>query len=600
MRRLLPLLILALCVISCKEERRLSESEYSLLKDFGYAQQANYAHHKDAAFVRQYERVELKKHDSLLQIQPGSVSFATRLYEHPVLKYEVRFQQRSKSNLELILTVESDYPLAESQHFRPALNQVNTVDLSRFKDRIVRISFSARSRNLPGLGGMVTWIDPTIVQVVPEAEVKSERVQAFRERQAASNVMIFLFDATNASHVHAYGYEKPTTPVIDSVASEGVLWKNAFSQAVSTMASTGTLFTGMLPDVHRVLKKPSMLQERFKTMAECFREMGFETALFTANPNASAVTGYGQGFRYNWNLRKGSPVSASEVVPFVNQWVDRVKNQQFFSYVHFREPHEPYSPPAAVLSRFTSEPNFHLPYFEAFVPPDEEGIRKVITAYDANLASGDEQFGKIIDHLKKIGLFDRTIIVIIADHGEAFWAHGKQGHNSQVYEDMVHIPMIMHFPASPELHGKRMEQLVGTVDLFPTFADLFHFSHKGIHLSGRSMLPFLVGGTFDPNRLIVSETSAQEAYGLRSREFKYIHYRSDAGKAEFYNLLQDPGEKTNVMASYPATSAFYRMSLLKLLDENKQLVSKWNAGPQQTATIDSETEEELRALGYVN
>jgi len=572
-----------------------------LIKDFPYAQQVDYVQQKDAPFVREFGRIEEKKFESLIQKQPGSISFPLHLYGKPVLKYSIQFQERNTSDLEVGLSVESDYPEKTVRHFQPLLNQVNAVDLSEFAGRVVLITLSARSRNPDGLGGTVTWVNPVIEQATPKTTINADQLQPFRDRQKGSNVLIFLFDAAGASHVGAYGYSRPTTPVIDSIASDGILWKNAFSQAVSTRASTGTLFTGVLPGVHKVLKKPTILKESFKTMAECFQEVGFETALFTANPNASEVAGFGQGFRYSWNLRKGGVVEANEVVPFVKRWLDQVKDRRFFGYVHFREPHEPYTPPAGILARFTSEPDFRLPYFEAYVPPpDKAGIQKVITAYDANLAFADEQFGLIIQHLKQTGLYENTILVVIADHGEAFWAHGKQGHNSQVYEDMIHIPMIMRFPRSPELKGVRPEQLVGTIDLFPTFADLFQFSKKGIHLSGESLISFLVQGRKEPDRMMVSETSSQDAYALRSREFKYIHYRSDAGKAEFYHLLSDPGEKRNVIGEYPALSSYYRSVLLNLLDENKVLASRLNAGPEATAVIDAETEEELRALGYVN
>ena len=119
-------------------------------------------------------------------------------------------------------------------------------------------------------------------------------------------------------------------------------------------------------------------------------------------------------------------------------------------------------------------------------------------------------------------------------------------------------------------------------------------------MSGKSLLPFLLGGKTEPDRMIVTETSTQEAFGIRSPEFKYIYYRSDPGKAEFYHIPFDPAEKGNVISEYPAQSEYFRVALLKMLDENKALVSRLNLSPERAPAVDAETEEELKALGYVN
>lgn len=597
-----PLLCLLLGLCCCRRQSPDTEgTETRLVHEFAYADQVNFVRPRDEAFSVGYERIAEKQREALVQKQPGSISFVLHLFQDPVLKYSVWFDARKFSNLDLQVTVESDYPEKSVRRFKPALNRINRIGLADFQSRVVKISFSASSRNLSRLGGLLHWVDPVVESYRPVVHQDQERLQTFREREKQCNLMVFLFDATNASHVSAYGYSRNTTPVMDSIAAEGVLWKNAFSQAVSTLASTGTLFTGVLPDVHHVLYKPTALNERFKTMAECFRESGFETALFTANPNASGMGGYDQGFNYVWNGRSGSPVFARDVVPLVNEWIDRVRDRQFFAYVHFREPHEPYHPPPEALARFTSAPDFRIPYFEAYHPPKEpDGIQKVITAYDANLFSGDQEFGRIIQRLKENGLFDKTIIVIIADHGEAFWAHGKQGHNVQVYDDTIHIPMIMRFPRSSDLRGAKPERLVGTIDLFPTFADLFQFSRKGMHLSGESLLPVLMHKDYDPDRMIVTQTSSQDTYSLRSSEFKYIYYPWQKSRNEFYHLTTDPGEKENAISAYPVLSSYYRDTLLKVIEHSRSLKAMVNSGPERTTVVDKETEEELRALGYVN
>jgi arylsulfatase A-like enzyme len=593
--------LLALILLSCSKQNPKPFSRSELADDLRFADQENDVHPRDPAFLFQSQLFDTKQVKTLAQKFPGSVTFYRILHKHPILYYSVRFESRKEASLESTITVESDFPASLRRVYRAPLGGNRQIDLSDFADRAVSITLSAESPNKSRLGGVVYWLNPTVEERSDQSGSQDlGGVESLIKQSKNDNLMIFLFDAANASHLSCYGYHRKTTPVMDSVASDGVIWNHAFSQAVSTLASTGTLFTGLYPAVHQVFKKPEMLSDRYNTMPESFRQAGYQTALFTANPNASSFSGYAQGFQYEWNLRQGRPVFANEVAPIVNQWIDAVKDSRFFAYVHFREPHEPYMPADQYLKKFSSGPDFHLPAFSAFVPPSPEGIEKVILAYDANLAAGDEAFGKVIDHLKKLNLYDRTMIVIIADHGEAFWGHGKQGHNTQVYDDMIHIPMIWRIPQEPKLRGIRSNELIGTIDLFPTFVELFELSRKGLRLSGENMLPVALGIKKNPDRMMLSETSSQSDFSLRSERFKYIYYRNDPRKNEFFDLQSDPQEKNNLIDTYPILASVYRQILLKRVEENEAMARRLNISPERQESIDQQTEEELRALGYVN
>lgn len=593
------LFFLVLTLTSCDSEIHEKSHTHHLYQDFTYAEMANYVRAKDPAFAFSFEAVRgAKRYPTLVQNQPGAISFYVQLKKDPVISFSIDFQARKKSELDTRVVIESDNPVLRKE-FSVRPTRAHSLRLEEFQGKIVRITFEAKSRNLIGLGGLLFWIDPAILQrQEPVLSVNAERLRSFRNKHRNNNVVLFLFDATNPTHLGCYGYPKPTSPVIDSVAADGLIWENAIAQAVSTLPSTGSLLTGLYPEAHGMLIKRSVLPSSFKTMAEHFREAGFRTALFSANPNASPLSGYDQGFEDVWSLRQGRSVSANEfVVPF-NDWITQVHSQRFFAYLHIREPHWPYKPPAEFLARFYDGPPFQLQELDPFVVPPAGEQQKIIASYDANLAFADAQLGKMLDHMRSLNVLDNTIIVILADHGEAFWQHGKQGHNHFVNEDTARIPLIIRFPDEPEWKGQREPAVVGSIDLLPTFADTFLFSRKGASFHGQSLLPFLLGKTIPAGRFRLTQTSSQSLYAIRSDQFKYIlHNRDPRSQDEFFHLYSDPDEQKNVIRDYPISSTYYRVQLQKTL---KELKAARKSESKQEAVIDKETEEELKALGYVN
>lgn len=596
MKRISFLLIVLPLLMSCKNPS-LQENTHHLYKDFPFSETLNFVRPKDPAFEASFGWVRGKRYPALAQNQPGAIAFYHSLQNSPTLTFSLQFQQRKNSNLEARVVVESDHPLLKKE-FEVQPGENHSIDLSSFEGRIVRITFQAKSRNLIGLGGFLYWIDPMIQQVQEQLKpVHAELLQSVRERQRHHNVLIFLLDATNPTHLGCYGYSKPTSPVIDSIAAEGVIFDNAIAQAVSTLPSTGSLMTGLYPEAHGVLGKRSVLPDTYKTMAEFFREAGFRTALFSANPNASPISGYHQGFEEIWSLREGRPISADEFIEPFERWIQQVRHHRFFGYLHIREPHWPYRPPRQFMDRFHQNPAFDLRDLNPFVIPPVEEQARIRAAYDANLAFADAQLGTMLGLLRSMDLFDNTIIVILADHGEAFWQHGKQGHNHQVTEDTARIPLIIRFPGEHDWQGKREPYVVGSIDLLPTFADIFSFSSKELSYNGQSLLPFMVSQKVPTGRYRLTQTSSQSLYGIRSDEFKYIyHAQGRRSEDEFFHLVSDPNERVNAIQEYPISSAYYRTELKKTL---KQL-ERFRSASKQNAVIDRETEEELQALGYVN
>jgi len=594
------LALFALLVLSgCKVPDRQSLQTDLLWKEWRTAEQHSYQQQSETKpFGLGHKKKAGKSYPSIMQKQPGEIRFYRRIGRNAVLSVSASVSKAMRADAKLI--VESDFPDSLRREYRIRPGRRHLVHLNSFEQRIVRITFASRD-------GKLAWINPVLEQTPDSVVEPPEGLEAFRKRHRDDNVLIFLFDATNASHLSCYGYPKSTTPVMDSIAAEGVLWNNAIAQASYTIASTGSLFTGLYPSAFSMKYDQGVLQDSFKTMAEAFHESGYATALFTANPNASPLFGYGQGFDVTNQLygnRKSAwetPVFASEFVEPVTSWLDSVRHRRFFGYVHFREPHDPYRPPPEYIVRFGGDPGFrsHHENFEELLQAPAEDRKKIIAAYDGGLNYVDEQLGKILNHLKKRNLDNNTITVILADHGEAFWEHGNFDHYYTLYNEVIRIPLILRFPGEGNLKGIRKHEVVGSIDLFPTFSSLFGFSQKGLHFNGRSLLPLLSGGSGSRERFLLTRTDKQ-TYSLRSQMFHLIDYSGDDPREdELFYLPKDPAERDNLAKGHPIVTSFYREQIRKQLKTISERRSRMPV-KERKAVIDKQTEEQLRALGYVN
>jgi arylsulfatase A-like enzyme len=582
-------MVLALMpVISCRaSEETPGLLRYPILKDFAYAEQTSLKNPDGKAFELKEILIGGKNYPCMIQKRSGKIHFYLEIPEKAQLRYRV--SATGAGQLGARIVVESDFPTFLRREF----SVPSPVDLRGFAGRVARVSFAAGNSESHEWIAELKWIDP-MLQYPENSDMSSpgpyQNPEGLRDRQKGRNVMIFLFDAASAGHLGCYGYRRATTPVIDSLARDGILFENAVCLMPSTRPSVGSLLTGLYPDLHLTLRAETALPENFRTMAEVFQEEGYRTALFSGNPNASL--GYHQGFHLVSSSHRFVLSSADDLVRNLNDWLTTVKDAPFFSYVHFREPHAPYKPPRHYLRLFT----------DGSEEDPVEGYREKLEArYDGSLAFADAQLGRVLEHLQALNLFNRTIIVVLADHGEAFWEHGARGHISQVYEEMIRIPLILRIPGEPSLRKIRKPELVGLLDLLPTFIDLFGFSRKGIVVNGRSWMPLLAGERDTSERFLFCRSEgADAAYALRSEQFKYIEYVNKSRPQEFYSLAKDPAEKKNLTNEYPILSGFYGVELQKTRAGIAGLSKEFQHLAPKEIVMDEQTKEELRALGYLD
>ncbi len=580
---------LLLLVSGCCLMRETYE-EIPLWKDFSFAEQDP----ANRAFRFSKRRWKTKQWPSLVQVRQGSIRFYTQAGSGFQLLFSLQNGGKGTVASRGRVVVESDYPSKSTRTFE-AMPGFNQIELPEFSGRVVRITFMADRWK-----GPLIWLNPVARTSLssrddqgslPTGTVSDEPIKA-----APQNLLLVLFDAASPFHLGCYGYSRSTSPNIDSVAKSGILWENAISPAVYTRAAFPSIMTGLYPESHGVLSYTPRLQTKTNTMARAFRSAGFETAIFSSNPNASIHEGNDYGFRHVANLwRKGphpmdeNPVMADEFEEPFADWLDQVRSRRFFAYLHIREPHWPYIAPADFQSRFARES----------YAGNSDKEKADVAGYDSSLAFADSQFGKILHHLDSLGLTDKTMIGITADHGEGLGQHNRWGHMFPVYEEQIRVPLIFRIPESG-LKNVRLREAVATIDLMPTVIDLFGLSRRHSAFDGISLLPVLRGAT-PPSRSLFAQAHQEKFHCIRSTEYKYIR-SMEAGKErdELFLLNQDPQELQDRSRDFPILTSYLKKELAKNLSAQRAFYAARKQKIETKSVVDEQEREQLKALGYTD
>ena len=400
------------------------------------------------------------------------------------------------------------------------------------------------------------------------------------------NILFITLDTTRADHLGCYGYDKVETPNIDRLAETGILFKNAICQAPLTLPSHSSIFTGTYPFYHGVRDNGGFYLEPDKiTLAEVLKAHGMATSAFVGAFVLDSRWGLDQGIDHyydNFDFSKYKRISldsvqreGGEVREAFFEWFEENHKKKFFSWIHLYDPHTPYEPPEPYNTRYSTRP---------------WGL------YDGEIAYVDEVIGKVLDKLSERDILEKTLIVIVGDHGESLGQHQESSHGFFIYDATVSVPLIIQIP-SPELRGKVIESQVETIDIMPTLLQILDLSIPQ-EVQGKSLIPFILGKNLGQERLAYSESyypryhyGWSELKSLRSSQYKYIL----APRPELYDVINDPKERKNI---YDQNLSLGKEFEEKLKNLQKELSTKGieEKGPQK---LDEESREKLMALGYV-
>ncbi len=464
-----------------------------------------------------------------------------------------------------------------------------------------------------GAGAWGAWEAPRVVSRQaadpplrrPFTPAEAQRGEALRRGLAGSNVLLIILDAARARQFGCYGYGRPTTPEVDRIAREGVVFERAYAPAVYTLASMASLWTSLQPDEHGAgVAHGVKLGAGPLTLAERLEARGITTGGFVANGMAGPAFGLARGFSTFLEVFRGHGSAADSFRHEFWPWLEKQRGKRFFAYAHYREPHFPYDAPPGFVARFG--PDAPLPAYakteERFITSVNWGGRALspeeqahlVRLYDANLAYADAEIGALRRRLEELGLWEKALVIVAADHGEALYEHDAfVGHNQQLFEPSVHIPLIVRFPGRAAA-GTRRAGLVDSLDIGPTIADAFGLPAEGRYaFGGRSLLP-VAGGAPGKDAVLSRTTSDRPRYMLRDSRFKYV-YHSRFGPEELFDLEADPGETREIGATQPTLRGYYRQKLAGFLLTLRR--GQGEVVPDSALT--PEQRENLRALGYV-
>jgi arylsulfatase A-like enzyme len=423
------------------------------------------------------------------------------------------------------------------------------------------------------------------------------------------NVFIYMIDTLRPDHLGIYGYSRPTSPHIDAFAQDATLFLDAVAQTSWTRPAVASIFTGLNPPSHGVVRADRALAEDLASLPEVLQGLGYQTWGIITNGNVAPAFGFGRGFdRYDY-MHEGQPVEMHQLSDRVNErlfgWLDaREQDGPLMAYLHTTDPHSPYTPRSPYreqLAGAVRDPEAgSRPYMrrlqlgEAPAPGTQQRVRAL---YDAEIAFNDASFGAFIAKLKQLGLYEGSLIILLSDHGEAFAEHGSWQHGSTLYDEVVAIPLVIKFPKG----GGRGEVVTTTarqVDVLPTVLDVLQ-SAQPPGLEGRSLLPEADGGRGPMTPVtafsyLTRRRGEWESVSQGRRKLIRTTAVSDGSEhVRLFELESDPRERVDMAPQRPV----WRGYLLSQLRHLEGLPRREEEAPG--AKITPELRERLEALGYM-
>lgn len=407
--------------------------------------------------------------------------------------------------------------------------------------------------------------------------LKNKKVREVR-RDSNLNLLLVSIDTIRGDRVGYSGYDIET-PSLDSLAQEGVSFLNAVCQVPLTLPSHASILTGTSPLYHQIRNNEDFfLEENFSTLAEILKNKGYVTAAFVSAFVLNSQFGLQQGFDVYDDEYKtpealipyGPQRLAEDVYRSAASWIEANQGKKFFLWVHFFDPHFPYTPPSPFDIRYKSRP------------------------YDGEIAYTDVYVGKLVQTLKEKSIAEKTLVVVVGDHGEDLWQHSEPTHGIFLYDTALKIPLLFWCPQIiPE--GVRVESQVRSVDIFPTILDILRIDIPP-SCQGISLVPVMEGKKVRDIEKSYAETyypllahgwSAQES--IRTDEWKYIL----SPRPELYDLKKDPDEMRNLIAERPEVVSRLKRDLEELKRED------FSSRNLPIKELSPEEKEKLRALGYL-
>lgn len=458
--------------------------------------------------------------------------------------------------------------------------------------------------------------------------------ESFGDTPTPDHVVFILMDTTRADRLGFYRSDRETTPFLSGLARDGVVFERCRSQAPWTKPSMASMLTSRYPSEVGVTDLFQVLSNDWMLLPEALQKAGWKTAGFSTNPLMGAMSNYIQGFDHfveSTKINQGDPIrfasgAAAKVNQHVFPWLETTDPEaSHFLYVHVVDPHEEYEPAPEFLEVF-ADPERHPQFREEWEalkktrPPvpglhvtawnfEKAGVESgdfmthAENLYDADILACDSALKQL--HARVTETWGTNILwIVTSDHGEEFFEHGGTGHGYSIYDELVHVPLMLHWPGVIE--ARRVDVNVQSLDIYPTLCELVGARYPK-SVRGASLVPLMKGEEWPARPSfseIVEDTGSRLvgepmgiAHGVVDGRFKLIRNlrhpnRRERPIVELFDVLADPGEQRNVADQHP-----------EVAERLRDLVERWTVASLGLAApiaddIDPETLAQLEALGY--
>ncbi|HEX3035792.1 MAG TPA: sulfatase [Thermodesulfobacteriota bacterium] len=453
---------------------------------------------------------------------------------------------------------------------------------------------------------------PGIIPISIGGQDQERRQQGYRP-----NIILISIDTLRADHLGCYGYYRNTTPNIDRLAEDGVLFANTIAQSTWTLPSHMSIFTGLYVSSHGIISDDKKLGDEHITLAEVLQDAGYETVAFTEGGYVSEKFGY-QGFDHFEGRAKGEKeIDIKIIYTKAVDWLKKAPSRPFFLFLHTYQPHSPYNPPPAF--DIYSDKNYQgivdvsapeivgndLYYYQSIQSQMTlDDYLYVIDKYDGEIHYTDHYLGKLFNALKDLGLYDESIIIFTSDHGENFLDHPDSGisyiGHYEMYDEVVKVPLIIKAPGFPK--NKIIDTQVESIDIMPTVLGLLKINITS-RVEGESLVGLVKKGLYDEvfafsERSLGRKREFSEYRMIRSNDWKLLlRSKEESGmlELELYNLKVDPKEQNNLHTEEVEVGKSMFAKLQTWMNRHKG-----KSKPADKIKLDDDLKKQLKDLGYIN
>jgi choline-sulfatase len=429
------------------------------------------------------------------------------------------------------------------------------------------------------------------------------------------NVLLVTIDTLRADHLGVYGYKRPTSPRIDALARTGAVFESAYTFWPKTRGSMAVMLTGRRPSRNGYSKTHPVLLDFNPTLASVLKEAGYRTAAIVDNPNVAAQNGYAKGFdSYRETWEEGALATEADRMRAITDgaiaflW-GASPEQPFFLWVHYVNPHAPYTPPPPFVTAFLGPaavagprlrvvPGFHGGIPKRWAVRGQDRLGYYVAQYDGEIAAVDQEVGRIMDALEATPGGKKTVMVLTSDHGESLGEHGYYfDHGEDLFEPSLAVPFVVKVPGGKE--GVRSRIFASTLDVVPTVLDAVKVSYPP-ELGGISLLGELVGKTAAGRERLFAQND-RNLVATWDRQFKIVGTPTDDGmRYALYDRAS--GETRDVSKARPNELKAQRRVLETFMEASERewvQTRRLLGSPPPRTKLSPEACQKLESLGYV-